>query len=37
MIFGGDQSVAIPTSVIREFLAETRKNMPNATAGEDVI
>jgi serine protease Do len=37
MIFGGDQSVAIPTSVIREFLAETRKNVPKATAGEDVI
>ncbi len=25
MIFGGDQSVAIPASLIRSFLAEARK------------
>ncbi len=36
MIFGGDQSVAIPTSVIREFLSEARKSMPQRTA-EGVI
>jgi serine protease Do len=28
MIFGGDQSVAIPASLIRSFLAEARKDKP---------
>ena len=28
MIFGGDQSVAIPASVIREFLEGARRHMP---------
>jgi serine protease Do len=37
MIFGGDQSVAIPASVIREFLNEARKSMPQRSAAEDVI
>jgi serine protease Do len=37
MIFGGDQSVAIPASVIREFLAEARKNKPQPSTAEDVI
>jgi serine protease Do len=37
MIFGGDQSVAIPSSVIREFLAEARDNVSHPTTAEDVI
>jgi serine protease Do len=37
MILGGDQSVAIPASVIREFLAEAHKNMPRSKAAEDVL
>jgi Trypsin-like serine proteases, typically periplasmic, contain C-terminal PDZ domain len=37
MILGGDQSVAIPASVIREFLAEAHKNMPRSKAPEDVL
>ena len=37
MIFGGDQSVAIPASVIREFLTEARKSMPQRSAAEDVL
>jgi serine protease Do len=37
MIFGGDQSVAIPASVIREFLTEARKNMTQRATAEDVI
>ena len=32
MIFGGDQSVAIPVSVIREFLEEAHHHMPSHTA-----
>jgi len=28
MIFGGDQSVAIPASIIREFLGDARKTVP---------
>jgi serine protease Do len=37
MIFGGDQSVAIPASVIREFLADAIKTMPQPRVPEDVI
>jgi hypothetical protein len=37
MIFGGDQSVAIPASVIREFLDEAHKSMPHQSVPEDVI
>ena len=37
MIFGGDQSVAIPASVIREFLAEAHKNRPGPTIPGDVM
>jgi serine protease Do len=37
MILGGDQSVAIPASVIREFLAEAHKNIPRTKAPEDVL
>jgi S1-C subfamily serine protease len=33
MIFGGDQSVAIPASLIRSFLAGARNDRP----GEDVF
>jgi hypothetical protein len=28
MIFGGDQSVAIPSSLLRSFLAGARKDRP---------
>jgi serine protease Do len=37
MIFGGDQSVAIPASVIREFLAEAHKNRPGSIIPGDVM
>jgi serine protease Do len=37
MILGGDQSVAIPASIIREFLAEAHKNMPRTKVPEDVL
>jgi len=37
MIYGGDQSMAIPASVIREFLAEARKTMPRPPVPEDVL
>ena len=37
MIFGGDQSVAIPTSVIQDFLAEAQKSMAHPTSPEDLI
>ncbi len=37
MIFGGDQSVAIPASLIREFLADAHKNFPHQKTSEDVI
>lgn len=37
MIFGGDQSVAIPASVIREFLEAAQKNMPGRQPAEAVI
>lgn len=37
MIFGGDQSVAIPASVIREFLETARKNMPGRRVAEGVL
>jgi serine protease Do len=29
MIFGGDQGIAIPASVIREFLEKARENLPS--------
>jgi serine protease Do len=37
MIFGGDQSLAIPTSVILKFLAETIIPIPHMTVPENVI
>lgn len=37
MIFGGDQGIAIPVSVIREFLSKARKNMPSDAVPEGVI
>jgi serine protease Do len=37
MIFGGDQSVAIPASVIRPFLETARKNMPARHIPEGVL
>ncbi len=37
MIFGGDQSVAIPASVLLKFLAEAYKTVPNPTTAEDVL
>ena len=37
MIFGGDQSVAIPASVIREFLGDARKSMPHKKVAEDIL
>ncbi len=36
MIFGGDQSVAIPVGVIREFLGTALKSMP-ARVTEEVL
>jgi serine protease Do len=37
MIFGGDQSVSIPASVIWEFLAEAHKNRPGSIIPGDVM
>ena len=37
MIFGGDQSVAIPASVIREFLVEAGRDAPHPPDSEDVL
>jgi serine protease Do len=37
MIFGGDQSIAIPTSVIRKFLEKTRQDMPSKPVPEGVL
>jgi serine protease Do len=37
MIFGGDQGIAIPASVIREFLEKARKSMPSDTVAEGVL
>ncbi len=37
MIFGGDQSVAIPASVMRDFLENARKNLPEKRATEGVL
>ena len=37
LIFGGDQSVAIPASVIHEFLETAQKKMPNRHIAEGVL
>ncbi len=37
MIFGGDQSVAIPASVIRRFLEKARQNLPAGRVPEGVL
>jgi serine protease Do len=37
MIFGGDQGIAIPASVIREFLGKARKSMPSNAVAEGVL
>jgi serine protease Do len=37
MIFGGDQGIAIPASVIREFLEKARKSMPSNAVAEGVL
>ena len=37
LIFGGDQSVSISASVLREFLEEARKTLPQASGAGDVI
>ena len=37
MIFGGDQGIAIPASVIREFLEKARKSMPSDAVPEGVL
>jgi serine protease Do len=37
MIFGGDQSIAIPASVIRAFLEKARKSMPSKPIPEGVF
>jgi serine protease Do len=37
MIFGGDQGIAIPASVIREFLKKARENMPSEPVPEGVL
>ena len=37
MIFGGDQSVAIPASLIRSFLAGARTPAPDASAREGKV
>jgi len=37
MIFGGDQGIAIPASVIREFLGMARSTMPANAVPEGVI
>jgi serine protease Do len=37
MIFGGDQGIAIPASVIREFLEKARANMQSKPVPEGVL
>jgi serine protease Do len=37
MIFGGDQGIAIPASVIREFLEKARKSLPSNAVAEGVL
>ena len=37
MIFGGDQGIAIPASVIRKFLDAARKAMPSDAVPEGVL
>ena len=37
LIFGGDQSVAIPASLIREFLEKAQKDMPSRHSAEAVL
>jgi len=37
MIFGGDQSIAIPASVIRKFLEKARQNMSAKPVPESVL
>jgi serine protease Do len=37
MIFGGDQGIAIPTSVIREFLDAAQENMPSKPVPEGMF
>lgn len=37
MIFGGDQSIAIPASLIREFLEKAQVNMPSRPVPEGVL
>ena len=37
MIFGGDQSMAIPVSIIRGFLDEASKDIPRPPFAEEVI
>ena len=37
MIFGGDQSVAIPASVIRQFLDKARQHLPAGRVPEGVL
>ena len=37
MIFGGDQSVAIPASILRRFLGEALKKMPGKRVPEGVL
>ena len=37
MIFGGDQGIAIPASVIREFLNKARESMPSKLVPEGVL
>jgi serine protease Do len=37
MIFGGDQGIAIPASVIREFLDKSRESIPTEPVPEGVL
>jgi len=37
MIFGGDQSITIPVSVIQEFLGAARRSVPAAADGEGLL
>jgi serine protease Do len=37
MIFGGDQGISIPASVILEFLGKARKDMPSKPIPEGVL
>jgi serine protease Do len=37
MIFGGDQSVAIPSALIRRFLEQARRSMPQLRHREEVL